>query len=317
MLLPVLWIIGAAAGYVYALQQNIPLATALRVLPAFLLEVSFFYVLGSERLRARIEKWPPVAIAIVLTLAALAPYTIAATALGSFGRTAFFAIAGLAAVVSFWYVLLPHKPAADVLFLVLMGVVMLARVFPHLYVSPIPKLQLPVLGQAMWIRTGAFAMLSIRRVGGVGFGFWPNKREWKIGALFYLAFLAVAIWIAWWIGFGKPRMPVGWEKTTLYAIATFFGILWVVAMGEEFFFRGLLQQWITRWLSSSTAGLIFTSLLFGAVHLWFRTFPNWRFAVLAAIAGIFYGLAFQRARSIRASMVAHALVVTTWRIFFP
>jgi hypothetical protein len=37
---------------------------------------------------------------------------------------------------------------------------------------------------------------------------------------------------------------------------------------------------------------------------------------MAATAGIFYGLAFRQARSIRASMVTHALVVTSWRIFF-
>jgi membrane protease YdiL (CAAX protease family) len=61
---------------------------------------------------------------------------------------------------------------------------------------------------------------------------------------------------------------------------------------------------------------IAASIAFGAVHLWFRAFPNWRFALLAAVAGVFYGLAFRRARSIRASMVTHALVVTTWRVFF-
>jgi membrane protease YdiL (CAAX protease family) len=53
-----------------------------------------------------------------------------------------------------------------------------------------------------------------------------------------------------------------------------------------------------------------------SVHLWFRTFPNWRLAILAAVAGVFYGAAFNRTKSIRASMVTHALVVTTWRVFF-
>jgi membrane protease YdiL (CAAX protease family) len=57
-------------------------------------------------------------------------------------------------------------------------------------------------------------------------------------------------------------------------------------------------------------------LLFGAAHFWFRTFPNWRFAAVAAVAGVFYGLAFRQARSIRASMVTHALTVTAWRLFF-
>ena len=73
---------------------------------------------------------------------------------------------------------------------------------------------------------------------------------------------------------------------------------------------------MTAWLASYAGGLVVTSLLFGAVHLWFRAFPNWRFAALAALAGLAYGAAFHRARSIRASMVTHALTVTTWRMFF-
>ena len=32
--------------------------------------------------------------------------------------------------------------------------------------------------------------------------------------------------------------------------------------------------------------------------------------------GVVYGLAFRQARGIRASMVTHALTVTTWRVFF-
>jgi membrane protease YdiL (CAAX protease family) len=161
------------------------------------------------------------------------------------------------------------------------------------------------------------AMLSVRRVKGIGFGFWPAAREWKIGAMYYVLFIPVAAVLAWWMGFARPRVPgPGWDKTSFMVVATFFGILWVVALGEEFFFRGLLQQWITTWLRSEWAGLIVSSLLFGAVHLWFRTFPDWRFASLAATAGLFYGLAFRQARSIRASMVTHALVVTTWRVFF-
>ena len=34
------------------------------------------------------------------------------------------------------------------------------------------------------------------------------------------------------------------------------------------------------------------------------------------LGGLAYGAAFHRARSIRASMVTHALTVTTWRMFF-
>jgi uncharacterized protein len=294
--------------------QNIPWQLAL---PAFVLEVTFYATLASDRIRARFEKLRAALFASMLTIAAVLPYSLATSAFGTFQWKNLAWIAMLAAAVSFWYILLPKRPAVDVLLLVFMAAVWLGKLFPLWYLSPYPKLYLPVLGQLMWFRTGLFAMLSIRRVKGVGFGFWPMNREWKIGVAHFAIFLPLAAILAWWIGFAKPRMPAfGWEKTSLLAIGTFFGTLWVLALAEEFFFRGLLQQWLVAWTRSEWAGLISASLLFGSVHIFYRPFPNWRFAVLASLAGICYGLAFRRARSIRASMVTHALVVTTLKIFF-
>jgi membrane protease YdiL (CAAX protease family) len=288
----------------------------LAALPAFLLEVTFYASLASERIRARFERLPQPLFAFLLTIAAVLPYCLATLAFGTFSWKYLAWIAMLGAAVSFWYILLPKKPAADILLLVFMATVWIASLFKHWYLSPYPKLSLQVLGQLMWFRTGLFAMLSIRRVKGVGFGFWPSPREWKIGAIHFAIFVPLAAAVAQAIGFAGFRLPTGWEKTTLLAIGTFFGIFWVVALAEEFFFRGLLQQWLTAWTRSEWMGLVAASLLFGSAHLWVHSFPNWRFAVMAALAGIFYGLAFRRARSIRASMVTHALVVTTLKIFF-
>jgi membrane protease YdiL (CAAX protease family) len=314
---PLLWAVGAAAAYWYSQDRGIPWATALAALPAFLLEVSFYYVLGVERLRARLERLPPAGVAASLTVAAVLPYCAASLALRSFHWGSLAWIAVLAAAAAFWYVLFPRRAASDILFLLFIAVVVLLRIFPRLYPSPNPKLPLAVLGQLMWFRTGLFAMLSVRRVRNIGFGFWPAPREWKIGALYFALLLPVAGVFAWFMRVARPHLEVSaWERTTVLAVATFFGTLWVLALGEEFFFRGLLQQWVTEWLKSEWAGLILTSLLFGAAHLWFRVFPNWRLAAVAAVAGLFYGLAFRQAKSIRASMVTHALTVTTWRIFF-
>ena len=159
-----------------------------------------------------------------------------------------------------------------------MAAVVLAKVFATLYVRPDPRLPLEALGQAMWIRTGAFALLSVRRVQGVGFGFWPSLREWKIGALFFLVMLPVVAALAWWIGFGKFHPPTtSWIRTPVIVVFNFFGAMWVLSLGEEFFFRGLLQQWMTGWLRSEWAGLIVTSLIFGAVHLPYRIVPQLAF----------------------------------------
>lgn len=317
MFLPLVWAACALAGCLYALHQNIPWGIALKALPAFLLEATFFYALGVERVRARIEKLPPAAIALALIAAALAPYCAVSLAFGTFGWRAFFWIAGLSAAASFWYLLLPRNPASDLLFLAFIAAVWISRILYSFYPRPYPRLPLEALAQAMWFRTGLFAMISIRRPPGVGFGFWPRARDWKIGALYFLAFLPPAAALAWCIRFGKPHWPpnpLPW--TSFVAVATFFGTLWVLALGEEFFFRGLLQQWMTAWLHSEWSGLLAASLIFASTHLWFRAFPNWRMAAMAMLLGLACGLAFRQARGIRAPMVTHALVVTTWRLFF-
>jgi uncharacterized protein len=78
----------------------------------------------------------------------------------------------------------------------------------------------------------------------------------------------------------------------------------------------VMLQGLGRWLKNNTAGLILSSVAFGLVHLPFRDFPNWKFALVAAIAGLFYGRAYSQAGGIRAAMITHALVNTTTRIFF-
>jgi predicted Abi (CAAX) family protease len=61
---------------------------------------------------------------------------------------------------------------------------------------------------------------------------------------------------------------------------------------------------------------MFTSVIFGLAHLNFgHVFPNWKMVIIAGIHGIFCGHAYAQAGSVRASMVTHALVVTTWKVF--
>ena len=315
--IPWVWLAAAIAGFIYSAQYGVPRDIALKAFPAFLLEVTFFLFLGVESLRKKIEKLPHGAVALLLTSAAIVPYLAATLAFPPISWRALLWLAGLAAVAAFWHVLLPRNGAVDVLFVIFVGVVAFAKIWKGLYPMPHPRVPLSVLGQLMWIRTGAMALLTVRRVQGVGFGFWPKAVDWRIGAVYYLMFLPVGAAVAFFIGFAQPHLPTSsWERTPVIAVGTFFGILWVVALGEEFLFRGLVQQWLGDWLKSPWAGLVIASLLFGGVHLWYQAFPNWRFAVLAALAGVFYGMAFRKAKSIRSSMVAHALTVTTLRLFF-
>jgi membrane protease YdiL (CAAX protease family) len=241
-------------------------------------------------------------------------YTLAT---GHFHPINCMAILVLAAAASGWYAVLPRSRIVDLGFLALIAAVALSPTFQLLYPRPAPRLRLEFLGQLMFIRTTVLAILVFRHLDGIDFGFWPRKRDWRIGVTQYLWFVPLGFGLGLLTGFLQPAASrFGPAETFAIAVATFFGILWVVALCEEFWFRGLLQQWLGRWLSSDKAGLLLTAVLFGLVHLPFRGFPNWRFAALAAIAGLFYGRAYQQAKGIRAPMVTHALVVTTWRVFF-
>jgi membrane protease YdiL (CAAX protease family) len=58
---------------------------------------------------------------------------------------------------------------------------------------------------------------------------------------------------------------------------------------------------------SETVGWITASVLFGFSHITNMHFPNWRYVLLAFIAGLFYGWTWRKTGSIFASAIVHAL----------
>ena len=307
------WIGLSAAGFLYARAKDIPAWAAVPIIAAFLVEFSFYLVPGfegvREKLRARLSRRQ---LAVALAASATVPYLIYSIPTGQFRPTAFLDLAALAVVLCFWYVALRPSPAIDPLFLAFAAAVVLSHVLDIIYLSPI-HVHLDILGKLMLIRTGAMVMLELRGVRAIGFGFVPSQSEWITGVRYFFYFLPIGFPLALWLGLVQLGFaPFLFWKT----LATFFGYLWVVALSEEFFFRGLLQQWLADWTGRPKFALVAASVLFGAVHLPFRAFPNWKLALVAAISGLFYGTAYRKAGSIRASMVAHALVVTVWRTVF-
>jgi membrane protease YdiL (CAAX protease family) len=265
-----------------------------------------FEELGSKRLRAAL-----------LAATAVFPYLIASVRTGTFDFRWFLALLAVTSVASFWYVWMRPGLPVDLLFLAFMAAVYLSKLFDQVYWRPAPHVALEILGRLMWIRLGLMAVLSLRGFEDVRFGFVPTRGEWQVGFRHYLYFMPVGVVIAYSLHFAHFRTPaLAWWKLPLLLIGTFLAFLWVVALAEEFFFRAFLQRLLARSSGSETIGLLCASALFGLVHLPFRPAPNWRFAILGGVSGMFYGLAFTQARSVRASMVTHALVVTTWRVFF-
>jgi membrane protease YdiL (CAAX protease family) len=313
--LVMLWVTLCIAALLYSQDKDIPWWIVAAVVPAFLIEVSLYAATGVSAIRARVECLPHSTLILGMAATAVLPYSIYSVGTGVFDWKTAAAIAGLAAAPGLWWVVLGANTAADAGFLLLVAIPVLMKVFPALYTDPIPRLQLHVLGLLMWYRTGIVSVLAIRKMEGIGFSFIPARREWRIGVKNYLLFLPVGLLFALAIGFVRPDpVDITW-RTLALACGTFIVTLWVLAAAEEFFFRGLLQQLLARKLGRNAVAIVIASMIFGAAHLGFREFPNWKFALLATFAGIFYGQAYSQAGSVRAPMVTHALVVTTWRVF--
>jgi membrane protease YdiL (CAAX protease family) len=97
----------------------------------------------------------------------------------------------------------------------------------------------------------------------------------------------------------------------------FAGIFLFTAVPEEFLFRGLIQNWLARVTRSGIASVIIGAIIFGASHLNNGlAIPNYRYFLMASVAGIFYGRAWRNSESIMASSLTHALVDTVWSVFF-
>jgi membrane protease YdiL (CAAX protease family) len=98
-----------------------------------------------------------------------------------------------------------------------------------------------------------------------------------------------------------------------------FGIYLTVAVPEELLFRGILQNLLVRTIHKGPPGvyaLLIASLVFGASHLHHPPRPNWRYAILATLAGIFYGNVYRVRQRLCASALTHALVDTIWHFWF-
>jgi membrane protease YdiL (CAAX protease family) len=299
-----------AAGLVYASTKKIPHWAAWPALAAFLIEYPFYLVPAFPRIRQRFSGSRLIGYTLA---AALLPYLAASMGAVPFAWSSLLRLTGLAIVLSLWYRILPARPWSDLVFLAIFPVALLGGYFDGIYRPLFPGLKdLIVLGHLALICVAVMVLLVQRGVPESRYGFLPNSREWRIGVLHYLGFIPIGVPLTLLIQAARLRdTPPGWN-----IVAQFLGVLWVLALSEEFFFRGVLQPWTEAWTSSRATALLLTSALYGLVHITFRGFPNWRWVLVTSILGCFCGMARNRGGSIRASMVTHALVVTTWRAFF-
>jgi membrane protease YdiL (CAAX protease family) len=294
-------------------MKGIPESTAIPVAAAFIVELTFYLLAGTGTARNWLGSCGKNRVPWVLGALGVVPWLIYSLATREAHLTAFLALLLIVLGVAFWYAVLPAMALVDGLFLAALAAIYLSRAFDWIYPSPIVKQSISLLGKLMLIRTAAAAILVIRGNVKAEFRFLPDRGEWAKGLLFFAPALAVVGITYWALGLIEMRVH---PLNVLQALGTFVGILWAVALPEEFFFRGLLQQWLERWTGHAIVALLLASVIFGSAHLGFhRIFPNWRWSIVAAVLGLFLGLAWRNSRSVQTSMVTHALIVTVWRTF--
>jgi membrane protease YdiL (CAAX protease family) len=297
--------VGAA---VYMHQQNIPNLQAVGIVFAFLIEAGLFLATGSSAVRSRLASLPPARLAALLTL--VTPITWLLAGGGEWWQLV--ATTAATAALAFWYL---RFPESDAPVLILYGALALGKASAMLHFVPWPKAPTPIIGELAWLRTLLFAVLLFRRPVLSPFGFFPTKAEWKHGVKWFLLLMPAALAIGIPIGFAKLRtLPEDPARIFLAVVGTFLGHFIFVALREEVLFRGIMLPRLQGAIGAMP-GLLAGALIFGAVHLPFGQFPNWRFAAVAAVAGWFYSKAYEATGSIRSAMVTHALTNVVARVF--
>ncbi|MGA2415303.1 MAG: CPBP family intramembrane glutamic endopeptidase [Candidatus Sulfotelmatobacter sp.] len=172
---------------------------------------------------------------------------------------------------------------------------------------------LRALNELLLVDAGLYGFLAIRRLTGTGFDFHLKWLDWKTGLRELIFFTPPVLVLGLALGFIHPHKDVpGVGSALLRWVLIFF----FTAVPEELFFRAWVQNLLERRVGRRAA-LAIASVLFGLSHFNKRSAHfNWRYVLLATIAGIFYGRAWRERRRVAASTITHASVDWIWGLWF-
>jgi membrane protease YdiL (CAAX protease family) len=177
---------------------------------------------------------------------------------------------------------------------------------------PYPAAATHTLEILLGLNAGIVGFLYLRELDGVGYTIAWGRGFTLAVVLNFAIFAAIASPL------GEGMHFIHWSPSVAKLKSlplSGLGILFFTAWPEEFLFRGLLQNLLSKSFRNEKIGWVAASVLFGLSHI-VHGFPNWRYVLLAAIAGLFYGMAWWKTRSMTASCLVHALVDTIWHTLF-
>ncbi len=201
-----------------------------------------------------------------------------------------------AAVVLLWLPLefnaakdLVPRPAQGFLHSVAYGIAILLGLTIFLIVRELPgmKYNLPRTGRDFWLPLAGFVLCAPVLIAiGIPIGFIPPPH--------------------------LPTQPGG-------RMAAAIGIIFAgTALPEEILFRALIQNLLTLRFGRTWRVLFLASVIFGSAHLdnGPQAAPNWRYMILATVAGVAYGKVFDKASTVLSSATLHCMVDWTKHFFF-
>jgi membrane protease YdiL (CAAX protease family) len=268
---------------------------------------------AAGRVVAAVARWPR-AGRIALPALLVVPYVVIAATQHIF-RWQWFALYAVLPVVIAWMlaraaVVDPEQRGnwRDALILLTLGLAVDLRWFDVAWPAGLRG-----LNNLLLVDAGLYGFLAIRHLDGTGFDFHLRLSDWKTGLRELLFFAPAVLVLGLALGFLHPHAnlpPLG------KAILSWAGIFVFVAVLEELFFRAWVQNLLERRVGRHAA-LVIASVLFGLSHFNKRSAHfNWRYVLLATIAGIFYGRAWRENRRVPASAITHTCVDWLWSWWF-
>ena len=181
------------------------------------------------------------------------------------------------------------------------------------HVFPYPGELSHTLTILLALSTGIAAFVLLRRMDGIGYEIVWRRRFSANVAIHFLIFAAIAAPLGMQMGFLKFDPTIARLRSLPLATV---GITFFTAWPEEFLFRGVLQNLLSRTLKNQWTGLAIAAVIFGFSHILHAPFPNWKYVFLATIAGLFYGHVWMKTGSLFPGALVHALVDISWHVLF-
>jgi membrane protease YdiL (CAAX protease family) len=269
--------------------------------------------LAAERMARRVQRWP-IGARIAFPVLHVLPYVLVSVSQHIF-RCQWFALYAGLPVATAWLLSQAadadpeqHGNWRDVIILLALGLAVDLRWFDAAWPNG-----LRALNELLLVDIGLYGFLAIRQLSGVGFDFHLRWSDWKSGLRELVFFTPLVLTLGLALGFLHPHanLPRLGTAALRWVLIFFF-----TALPEELFFRGWVQNLLERRVGRRKA-LVIASALFGLSHFNKRSAHfNWRYVLLAAIAGIFYGRAWRDRRRVPASTITHASVDWIWGLWF-